>query len=170
MSNLLALDQASHVSGYAIFTNGELVKYGKISADHDDLGERLVYIRDQVESLIDKYKIDEIVFEDIQLQGNVSNNVKTFKILAEVFGVLDALFFEKNLPRTAILSASWKSGLGIRGKNRAEQKRNAQAFVTSTYNIKATQDESDAICIGTFKLSNPREGIKITNGGFDWSN
>ena len=91
---LLALQQAYRVSGYAIFIDGKLEKYGKIVSEHDDVGERLHYIREQVSKLIADYGIDHIVFEDIQLQRTVDgvesvNNVQTFKILAEVFPQLN---------------------------------------------------------------------------------
>ena len=51
------------------------------------------------------------MFEDIQMQGNVANNVQTFKTLAEVFGVIYELVTELNLPNTAVLASSWKSTL-----------------------------------------------------------
>ena len=76
------------------------------------------------------------------------NNVSTFKILAEVFGVIYELATELGLKTQAILAGTWKSTCGVKGKTRPEQKRNAQQFVIDTYNIKATQDECDAICIG----------------------
>ena len=44
MSNLLALDQASVTSGYAVFKDGVLVDYGKFTYD-DDIGDRLVKIK-----------------------------------------------------------------------------------------------------------------------------
>ena len=116
---VLALDQASRVSGWAVFDNGELYNYGKFSATQADVGDRLHYIRKEVIGLIDKFDIDEVVFEDIQLQGNVANNVQTFKALAEVFGVLHELFVEMKMPRTAVLSTVWKSTLGIKGKDRS---------------------------------------------------
>jgi hypothetical protein len=59
--------------------------------------------------------------EDIQLQ----ENVQTFKALAEVFGVLYELFISKGLPVEAVLASSWKSTLGVKGKDRTAQKRNA---------------------------------------------
>jgi hypothetical protein len=55
--------------------------------------------------------VEEVVFEDIQMQGNVANNVQTFKALAEVFGVIYELVTELNLPNTAVLASSWKSTL-----------------------------------------------------------
>lgn len=159
---LLALDQASRTTGWAVFENGRLSIYGKFTADQSDFGDRLHFIRKTVRDMIDVYDIDEVVFEDIQLQGNVTNNVQTFKSLAEVFGVLYELFSELKIPRTAVLSTVWKSTLGIKGKDRPAQKKAAQAWVKQTYNVEPTQDECDAICIGAHYTKNKVET-------FDWS-
>lgn len=154
MSKLLALDQASRITGYAIFDGDKLIDYGKITANDNDIGQRLVFIRNEVNNLIDYHDIDEIVLEDIQLQNNVVNNVQTFKTLAEVFGVLYELAVEKKLKTSAVLASSWKSTLGIKGRDRAAQKRAAQEYVIKTFNVKPTQDECDAICIGKHVLTN----------------
>lgn len=82
------------------------------------------------------------------------NNVQTFKTLAEVFGVLSELFTELKIKHTPVLASSWKSTLGIKGKNRSEQKRNAQEYIVNKYGIKPTQDECDAICIGAHYIAN----------------
>jgi Holliday junction resolvasome RuvABC endonuclease subunit len=52
-----------------------LIKWGKIVVEDNDIGLRLVKIRKEVENLIVTYNINEVVIEDIQLQGNVTNNV-----------------------------------------------------------------------------------------------
>lgn len=154
MSRLLALDQSSRISGWAFFNEGSLEAYGKFTASQDDLGERLNYIKAEVVKLIEKFDVNEVVFEDIQYQNNVRNNVQTFKTLAEVFGVIYEMLADKNIPNNVVLASVWKSTLGIKGKTRPEQKRNAQQFVLDTYNVKATQDECDAICIGTHIVRN----------------
>lgn len=153
MGNLLALDQSSHTSGYAIFSEGKLISYGKFTFDDNDIGDRLYKIREKVKSLIEEYNINFVVFEDIQLQSNVANNVKTFKVLAEVFGVIYELLTELDIPKETVLAGTWKRFLSIKGRARAEQKKEAQNFVLTNYGIKATQDESDAICIGVYYLS-----------------
>lgn len=165
MSKFLALDQSSRITGYAIFENAKLIDYGKFSVNDDDIGIRLMKIRQEVEQLIKYHKVEEVVFEDIQMQSNVVNNIQTFKILAEVFGVIYELVTELDLPNTAVLASSWKSTLQVKGRTRPEQKRNAQALVEKTFNIKPTQDECDAICIGLHHILNP--SIKIES--FDWS-
>ena len=162
---LLALDQASRITGYAIFEDGQLITFGKIVTEESDVGVRLMKIRKSIQRLIEDYQIDEVVMEDIQLQSNVQNNVQTFKTLAEVFGVIYELATELDLRNSAVLASSWKSTLKVRGKDRPEQKRNAQALIEKTFNVKPTQDECDAICIGLHHILNP---IK-SNDSFDWS-
>lgn len=148
MANLLALDQSSRTSGWAVFEDGGLVESGIFTFTDSNIGQRLVKIRNKVLQLIEDYNIDEVIFEDIQMQGG---NVTTFKALAEVFGVLNEVLEERNIPNSAVLAAVWKSKLGIKGAHREEQKRNAQKFVENKYGLKVSQDESDAICIGTYK-------------------
>ena len=147
---ILALDQASRITGWAIFIDGELEEYGKIDVSNQpDLGNRLWALRSLVKGLIEEFNIDKVILEDIYMDGQKINNIQTFKILAEVFGVLYELCVELKLPVEAVLAGTWKSSLEIKGKTRAEQKHNAQQYVMNTYKIKPTQDECDAICIGT---------------------
>ena len=82
------------------------------------------------------------------MDGKKVNNISTFKVLAEVFGVCDELFTELNIKNTAVLAGTWKSTLGIKGTTRPEQKKNAQIYVKNKYNIDVIQDIVDAICIG----------------------
>lgn len=161
---LLALDQASVTSGYSIYIDGKLVEYDKFTYDDSEIALRLVQIRNKVKKMIIENQIDFVAFEDIQLQENVKNNVQTFKVLSEVYGVILELIKELDLPYEIVLAGTWKSTLGIKGRNRAEQKRAAQQYVLDTFNIKATQDVCDAICIGQHILiKKDKENIN------DWS-
>lgn len=76
------------------------------------------------------------------------NNVQTFKVLAEIFGVTQEYLAEHKYGYHVVSSNTWKSQLGIKGKARAEQKKAAQAWVLEHYNKKVSQDEADSICIG----------------------
>lgn len=165
---LLALDQSSRCSGWAIFINNELKDYGIIELTTDDIGQRLVTLKEQIIDLINKNNINEIAFEDIQLQSSIQNNVHTFKVLAEVFGIVHALCTELKIDYTIVPAVTWKSTLGIKGKKRQEQKQDAQRYVLETYNIKAIQDSVDAICIGTHMLKNPGKNTVIFDSGLEW--
>ena len=116
---LLALDQASKTSGYAIFDNNELIKSGKFTLTSDDIGERLVDYRKNIEKLIVDNDIDEVAFEDIQMQSQI-NNVQTFKVLAEIFGVTQEYLASHQYGYQVVSSNTWKSKLGIKGRTRPE--------------------------------------------------
>lgn len=160
---ILALDQSSRCTGYAIFEDDTLIDSGTFTLTNPDMGIRLVKFRDKVNHLIENNNIDEVAFEDIQLQNNAAHNmgVTTYKALAEILGVLTELVQEKNIPYKIIPSVTWKSELNIKGKQRPEQKKNAQAYVANTYSKKVSQDESDAICIGACYL-------KQKNSVYSW--
>ena len=177
---LLALDQASRTTGFAIFDNDKLIKYGKFTTEQEEINERLHTIRKEINKIITDYSIDQVIFEDIQLQEKVEgkesvNSVVVFKTLSEVFGVVSELITARKLPQMTVVPSSWKSILKIKGKQRSEQKRNAKAFVENTYNVKCTQDEADAICIGTYHLvqskviKRPKDPTNLGEVGFDWS-
>ena len=146
---ILALDQSSRVSGWAVFDDGELIEYGKIDLSKESqVGERLHKLRQLIFNMIKELNIDKVILEDIYMDGQKINNIQTFKVLAEVFGVLFELCIDLNIPVEAVLAGTWKSTLNIKGKTRPEQKRAAQAWVQENYNIKTSQDTVDAICIG----------------------
>lgn len=174
VSRLLALDQASRTTGWSVFIDGKLEKWGHFTLESDDVGERLFAFRTILKEKIAEFDINEIAFEDIQLQQNVQNNVATFKTLAEFFGCVYELATEMKIPNTAVLAGTWKSTLGIAGKDRPTQKRNAQAFAQEKYQIKCTQDEADSICIGTHMIINqgyekkPTKKTNVPVEGFSW--
>ena len=62
--------------------------------------------------------------------------------------MLETFLTDQKIPYEIMSSSTWKSVLSIKGKDRAEQKRNAQKWLVDTYAMKPTQDECDAICIG----------------------
>ena len=159
---LLALDQATHTTGYAVFENEKPVVISHFDAKGADFADRLVDIRQTIISLIDKYEIDTVAFEDIQLQNNVVQNVKTFKMLAEVFGVILELLHEKKIKYYVVPPIVWKATFKFAGKGRAAEKKAAQTWIAENYGIKCTQDEADAACIGTHIL-------KTENENYDWA-
>lgn len=171
---LLALDQSTQTTGYAIFKDKELLTHGHIDPKGKDYIERISKLRKWVNNIIDTLDGDiEIAIEDIQLQeyepGGGKRAAKdfgiiTYKKLAHVQGALLSLFAEKQISYQIVSSNSWKSYCKIGGRHRDEQKKKAQDFVTTNYKIKPTQDEADAICLGHYALK-----IQKNNDGFDWS-
>lgn len=157
MSKLIAFDQALNTTGYSIFEDGSLVSFNKFTtSDGVTTAEKLKEFREFVLKMIEENKPNLIAFEEIQLQqipgSTAHGNVETFKKLAYVQAILLEIVAEKDLKFEIVASSSWKSTCGIKGRSRAEQKRNAQEYVLNEYGVKAIQDICDSICIGRHAL------------------
>lgn len=158
---LLSLDQSSRTTGWAIFKDSKLLKYGIIEAKGNDLGTRLLKFKQELLKVINTYKPSEVVFEEIQLQDNIGNNIQTFKALACIYGIVEELLTELKIPHSSMASSTWKSVLHIEGKARAEQKKNAASYVKINYKVEDIQDISDAICIGTAYIQTTKSAWDI---------
>lgn len=156
--NLLALDQSSRITGYAVFKDGMLIKVGKFVLEDANFGTRLRKLSEKIIQLIEEYEINELAFEEIQLQQNVD----TFKKLAMVYGVTMYTAEKLNIPYEIISSNTWKSKCGIKKSTREPEKKQAQKFVQDRYGIKVTQDEADATCLGWTYVNQVPD--------FDWTN
>lgn len=164
MSNLLALDQSSQVSGWSIYdkVTGKLVDYGSFIENSQDFDTRLYHINKKVRNLIAANNVTEVYLEDIQLQGDGVQSVVVYKRLAEVIGVICCLCAELKIPHVVVSSATWRHTCGIKGKTRLDKKRNAQIYVEQKHNIKVSDDIADAICIGEHAIAqqNPNDWSK----------
>ena len=61
----------------------------------------------------------------------------------------------ENSIRYEIAEASkWRSGIGIKGKNKKEYKEKAIEFVKNKFNVDVCEDTSEAICIGYYAVIN----------------
>lgn len=148
---LLALDQASRVTGVAIFDDDKLIKYGTFEIkSNQELGKRLTQFLENLDKLYAAYHFDAVAYEDIQLQ---MGNVETYKKLAYIQAMI--LFWcEKNEKKLYCLSPShWRKVLKEKygmswGRKRVEQKQTAIDFIQEHYEKEVDSDTADAICIG----------------------
>ncbi len=159
-TRVLALDDSTTVTGWAVFDNEELVGYGKIEMTQTSPTERIAALRQWLLSMVAKWKPDHVALEDIQKQ----DNVKVFKVLAQLQGVLINTLFENKTDCELIHSASWRSFCGVKGRNRSELKKSAQEKIKLWYDVSVTQDEADAICLGRYAVSE----VKKNNEFVDW--
>lgn len=167
VKRVLALDQATKVSGWSVFDNDLLIKYGKFATKSNEQDIRIEEVKNYLINMIDFWKPDKVILEDIQLQqfGTKSSNniegVTTFKTLARLQGVLINTLLEYEIPYEVVHTAVWREHCGVKGKSRSDKKRSAQLIVKDIYNVNVTQDEADAICIGLYGSQNLIEKSKM---------
>lgn len=153
---ILALDQATITSGWAIFDDGQLVKYGTLNINRASTDERISLIKQWLASIIANWKPDLVALEDIQLQqfgAKNSNNIEgvtTFKTLAHLQGALFNYLYENKTPYEVVHVGVWRKHCKVIGKARADKKKSAQLKVKEWYDVSVSTDEADAICIGRY--------------------
>lgn len=157
---ILALDAATNLSGYAVYDDNELVGYGTYKAQGEDATARINDVKYWVIAAIEKLKPDFIWMEGIQLQTygpRALPQVELYRVLSNLQGVLVDTFFEKQVPHQLVYSSEWRKVCGVAGSGRENKKKAAQDKVKMWYNIKCSQDEADAICIGKYGVMNTRK-------------
>lgn len=167
---IIALDQSTQKTGWAIYNNAQLVEYGCFDPS-GDLLTRIIKLRDWVKNKINELgSVECLLLEEIQLQNipgtNKEGNVATFKKLAYVQAILIELAIDLNISYEVIPSSTWKSNCGIHGRSRLEQKQDAQRYVDYHFHIKPIQDTCDAICIGRSYYIDKQESGDTE--GFNW--
>lgn len=68
---VLALDQATHVTGFSVFDNKELTRYGVFETNQDDEILRYKAMKEWLTSMIESWRPDLIALEGIQFQQNL---------------------------------------------------------------------------------------------------
>jgi len=151
--NILSLDQASVISGYAIFDlGGRIVAYGIIdlsklpkSTQQDQANKRNVLINN-IHDLVQKYDIQQIITEGIYYHSNQS----TYEKLAKVQGCVQDYAVRKNLVCFSWANAGeWRKWISITGKKREDYKAATKRYVIENFDVPddLVEDIYDAIGI-----------------------
>ena len=162
----LALDQASHVTGYAVFDNTTLVSTGTFTAKGRDEVDRILEIKYWLISMIDAWRPDHIGLEGIQFQedgGGKAMGVTVFETLAHLQGVLMALCRENEIKCTVCPTNTWRHACNVKGRTRADKKRSMQLKIKEWYGISVTDDIADAIGIGYYLSHQIENRTKVVN-------
>lgn len=146
---ILAFDQATHISGWSVYDEKELIKFGHHTTNGQDTIQKICQVRTWLANMIQSWNPDLVVFEDIQLQKfDGMEQVITYKTLAQLQGALFTYCYENGIIYKTVFPSKWRSFNEIKGKSRTDKKKNAQFKVKELFDINVTQDESEAILIG----------------------
>ena len=168
-TRILALDAATNITGYAVYDNKTLVSFGTFKVKNDvPTTERINIMKKWLQTVIQEWQPDFVGLENIQLQTYGANHnqmqVETYRVLANLQGVLVDTLFEACIDHDLCYSVEWRKLCGVgQGTGRENKKKQAQDKVKQWYDIDCTQDEADAICIGKYFCN----VIKTSNWGED---
>ncbi len=149
---LIALDESTTSTGYAVFKNSTLIEHGIFSSKSKDVLERVSYIMEEIEKLIKKYKPSDMIIEDVQ----ITMNAATAKSLLGLQFMIEIYAHRNNISCETYRTTKWRKILGLSNSKTLDRKAKKQEtidYVKNKYRIEVLKDdESDAIAIGTAYL------------------
>lgn len=163
----LALDQSSHINGWAIFDNDQLTIFGKFNVSDDDEVARMSKVRGWLMSMLANHSVDQVALEGIQYQDQNTSGQKmgvtVFQTLARLQGVLAVTCFESGVSYLVCPTNTWRHHCGVKGRTRADRKRSMQLLVKQWYDVSVSDDEADAIGIGRYAATRANSFLKVEN-------
>jgi Holliday junction resolvasome RuvABC endonuclease subunit len=144
---ILSFDQASVVTGWALFDNKTYIESGVIKKNKSTpITERVPSMALAICAKVKEIKPDAVIIEDIQSQSSV----KTVIDLARLQGGIIMYCASKGIPIEIYHPSTWRKTLGfVQGARvkRDELKKQATEYIKALgFNI-ASEDESEAVCI-----------------------
>ncbi|WP_405289602.1 hypothetical protein [Methanobrevibacter sp.] len=161
----IGLDQATHITGYSIFDNEELIYAGTFEATAEDEIARDVQIQNWLIQLIHNWKPDVVGLEGIQLQqfNDKMVGVTTYQTLARLQGILMATCYDLKVDYMICPPATWRNHSGVKGRSRADKKRSMQNKIKEWFDITVSDDVADAIGIGKYINETHKKKVEIFN-------
>lgn len=161
---VLALDQATHTTGWSIFDGDILVRYGTFNTEIKDETARINAIKNWMISMITNWDPDCVAIEGIQFQEESSGqkmSVTVFQGLARLQGVLMEACYALKVKFIICPTNTWRNHCQVKGRYRPDKKRSMQLIAKKEYDITVSDDEADAIGIGRYAASLNK--IEVTN-------
>ena len=155
---ILSIDQATKISGWAIFEDDKLISSGIIDLSKeyiDVLEDRAFLMTNKIKEIIEENEIFVVVLEDVFDTKSVANrnaikNYKVFEGLSKLLGMIEFVLQSKEILYTIVSPQTWRSACEVKGERRKERKESAIKFVQNMYNKHVSEDESEAICMGYY--------------------
>ena len=165
VQRVIGLDQATHITGYSIFDNEELIYAGTFEATAEDEIARDVQIQNWLIQLIHNWKPDVVGLEGIQLQqfNDKMVGVTTYQTLARLQGILMATCYDLKVDYIVCPPATWRNHSGVKGRSRADKKRSMQNKIKEWFDITVSDDVADAIGIGKYINETHKKKVEIFN-------
>lgn len=146
---ILALDQSTSKTGYALFIDNELKSYGIIRPSKTLSNDNKISMLIRLSKFIKEENPDLILIEDVYMKKGPTFNINTHKILSNLQGMIISFCVLNNFEYEIIHPTTWKSR--VVGKKKLS-KEDTQIYLKNKYNKTFKEDEADAVAIGLFHL------------------
>lgn len=145
---ILALDQSTKLTGWAVYKDKKCTKSGSIDlTNNENPAERMVQMCEAVANVVKKTKPNFLVMEGLAYQRNAATLIE----LAQLQGVIIGTCLDNQIEFYIYPPSSWRKELGFKqgaGVKRTDLKQQAMDYVKETTGRDEPEDVAEAICIG----------------------
>ena len=141
---LIAFDQSTTASGYCVMElgTGDIVESGVIiPKKNDETINRITYTIKRCLNLVRTNEVAFVFIEGVQVQ----RNPRVYEVLAKLAGSLEVLLYESGYLVNVVKASEWRKKVGIKGRKRADVKKEAIEMVKELYGLDVSEDECEAI-------------------------
>ena len=141
---LIAFDQSTTRSGYCIMELGSarIIESGVIIPNkNDETIDRIIYTIKRCLNLVRTNEVAFVFIEGVQVQ----RNPKVYEILAKLAGSLEIMLYESGYLVNVVKASEWRKRVGIKGRKRADVKKEAIEMVKELYDLDVSEDEAEAV-------------------------
>ena len=141
---LIAFDQSTTATGWCVMEmkTARIIESGVIlPKKNDETIDRITYTIKRCLNLVRTNEIAFVFIEGVQVQ----KNPRVYEILAKLAGSLEVMLYESGYLVNVVKASEWRKKVGIKGRKRADVKKEAIEMVKEIYDLEATEDECEAI-------------------------
>lgn len=141
---LIAFDQSTTRSGYCIMELGtaQIIESGVIiPKKNGETIDRIIYTIKRCLHLVRTNEIAFVFIEGIQIQ----KNPVVYEVLAKLAGSLEVMLYESGYLVNVVKASEWRKRVGIKGRKRADVKKEAIELVKELYDLEVSDDEAEAV-------------------------
>ena len=141
---LIAFDQSTTARGWCVMEmkTARIIESGVIlPKKNDETIDRIIYTIKRCLNLVRTNEVAFVFIEGVQNQ----RNPKVFEVLAKLAGSLEVMLYESGYLVNVVKASEWRKRVGIKGRKRADVKKEAIEMVKELYGLDVSEDESEAI-------------------------
>ena len=141
---LIAFDQSTRATGWCVMElkTADIVESGVIIPNkNDETIDRIIYTIKRCLNLVRTNEVAFVFIEGVQNQ----RNPRVFEVLAKLAGSLEIMLYESGYLVNVVKASEWRKRVGIKGRKRADVKKEAIELVKKLYDLEVSEDEAEAV-------------------------
>src|SRR5699024_7700768 len=141
---LIAFDKSTTATGWCVMEmkTDRIIESGVVILNkNDEKIDRITYTIKRCLNIVRTNEVAFVFIEGVQVQ----RNPRVYEVLAKLAGSLEIMLYESGYLVNVVKASEWRKRVGIKGRKRADVKKEAIELVKELYGLDASEDECEAV-------------------------